>query len=115
AQELLAKHRDYGERVTAWARRCALDLPLNNEKDPHRKLRIGFISGDLRTHPVSNFLLPFWESFDRTQFELVGYNAAPMHDEVTDHLRAGTVLWRDVSQLIFVFYTHLMLLTSRFL
>lgn len=99
AQELLAKHREYGERVTAWARRCALDLPLNNVKDPNRKLRIGFVSGDLRDHPVSNFLLPFWESFDRTQFELVGYNAAPMHDEVTDHLRAGAVLWRDAYQL----------------
>ncbi|ELQ6199706.1 methyltransferase regulatory domain-containing protein [Cronobacter sakazakii] len=99
AQELLAKHRDYGERVTAYAERLALNLPLNNEKDPHRKLRVGFVSGDLRTHPVSNFLLPFWESFDRTQFELVGYNAAPMHDEVTDHLRAGAVLWRDAYQL----------------
>ncbi|MDK1235019.1 methyltransferase [Cronobacter turicensis] len=99
AQELLAKHREYGERVTAHAVRCALDLPLNNVKDPNRKLRVGFVSGDLRTHPVSNFLLPFWESFDRTQFELVGYNAAPMHDEVTDHLRAGAVLWRDAYQL----------------
>ncbi|WP_032982995.1 methyltransferase domain-containing protein [Cronobacter malonaticus] len=99
AQELLAKHRDYGERVTSYAERLALNLPLNNVKDPHRKLRVGFVSGDLRTHPVSNFLLPFWESFDRTQFELVGYNAAPMHDEVTDHLRAGAVLWRDVYQL----------------
>ncbi|EKM0377534.1 methyltransferase regulatory domain-containing protein [Cronobacter turicensis] len=99
AQELLAKHREYGERVTAHAVRCALDLPLNNVKDPNRKLRVGFVSGDLRTHPVSNFLLPFWASFDRTQFELVGYNAAPMHDEVTDHLRAGAVLWRDAYQL----------------
>ncbi|CCJ75822.1 Predicted O-linked N-acetylglucosamine transferase, SPINDLY family [Cronobacter muytjensii 530] len=48
---------------------------------------------------MSNFLLPFWDSFDRTQFELVGYNAAPMKDEVTDHLSAGAVLWRDVYQL----------------
>ncbi len=99
AQELLAKHREYGERVTSWAARGALTLPLNNVKDPQRKLRIGFVSGDLRTHPVSNFLLPFWESFDRTRFELVGYNAAPMHDELTDRLKAGAVLWRDAAQL----------------
>ncbi|ELY3984832.1 methyltransferase regulatory domain-containing protein [Cronobacter muytjensii] len=98
-QELLAKHRDYGERVTAAASRSKLELPLNNVKDPHRKLRVGFVSGDLRDHPVSNFLLPFWDSFDRTHFELVGYNAAPMADEVTDHLSAGAVLWRDVYQL----------------
>ncbi|HAU5437088.1 TPA: methyltransferase domain-containing protein [Cronobacter sakazakii] len=99
AQELLAKHHEYGERVTAAAALSALELPLNNVKDPNRKLRVGFVSGDLRTHPVSNFLLPFWDSFDRTQFELVGYNAAPIKDEVTDHLRAGAVLWRDVYQL----------------
>lgn len=99
AQELLEKHREYGERVTAHAARCGLTLALNNVKDPNRKLRVAFISGDLRTHPVSNFLLPFWDSFDREQFELVGYNAAPLKDDFTDYLKSGAVLWRDVYQL----------------
>lgn len=98
-EELKAKHLEYGDLVDAWAQKQALTLALNNSKDPRRKLRVGFVSGDLRKHPVANFLLPFWDNLDRSQFDVVGYSTFQMHDAVTDHLRSSAALWRDVAQM----------------
>lgn len=96
AQQQLEMHKEYGRRVDAWAAGEMLEHYAPVDKNPTRKLRIGFVSGDLRNHPVSNFLLPFWDSFNREHFELVGYNASPTHDWMTDRLQAGAVLWRNV-------------------
>ncbi|MFW0765575.1 methyltransferase [Trabulsiella odontotermitis] len=93
--EQLEKHKEYGRRVEAWAKGCDFTAARHVDTDPQRKLRIGFVSGDLRQHPVSNFLLPFWDSFNRQHFELVGYSASPVKDRITEHLQSGAVLWRD--------------------
>lgn len=99
-QQLLEKHLEYGERVAQWAKSRDVQLPLNNVKDPLRKLRVGFVSGDLRTHPVANFLLPFWDGLDRERYDLVAYSTAFINtDPVTEHLRATALFWRDVDTL----------------
>jgi Predicted O-linked N-acetylglucosamine transferase, SPINDLY family len=99
AEALKAKHLEYGRLVDNWVKQQGLTLALNNSKDPQRKLRVGFVSGDLRKHPVTNFLLPFWDAIDRTQFDLVGYSTGRISDFVTEHLRSTSALWRDVDQL----------------
>lgn len=101
-EQLLEKHLEYGERVAQWAKTCDVQLPLNNVKDPQRKLRVGFVSGDLRTHPVANFLLPFWDGLDREKYELVAYSTAFLNnasDSVAKHLRETALFWRDVDTL----------------
>lgn len=39
----------------------------NKERDinPNKRLRLGFVSGDFRQHPVIFFLLPVLEHFDK--------------------------------------------------
>lgn len=98
-EALLAKHLAYGELVDAWVGKQALTLALNNSKDPERKLRVGFVSGDLRHHPVANFLLPFWDNLTRSQFDVVGYSTFELNDAMTAHLRSSATLWRDVEQM----------------
>ncbi|MGP3593017.1 O-linked N-acetylglucosamine transferase family protein [Vagococcus sp. WN89Y] len=99
-QELREKHFEYGRRVDEWAKRCNVHLPLNNLKDPERKLRVGFVSGDLRKHPVTNFLLPFWDGMDREKFELVAYSTTFLNnDSVAHHLRETALMWRQVDAL----------------
>lgn len=99
-EELREKHLEYGRRVDEWAKSRNIRLPLNNIKDPQRKLRIGFVSGDLRTHPVTNFLLPFWDGMDREKYELVAYNSTSyIKDRVADHLRETALMWRQVDAL----------------
>lgn len=99
-EELLEKHREFGRRAEEWAQNCELQPVLKNIKDPNRKLRIGFVSGDLRKHPVANFLLPYWDAIDRDQFELVVYSTVYQgEDDVHEHFRVTSTLWRLVDAL----------------
>ncbi|WP_163360019.1 hypothetical protein, partial [Enterobacter hormaechei] len=62
-----------------------------------RKLRLGFVSGDLRKHPVANFLLPYWDAINREQYDLVAYSTLFLEEDDTYcHLRQSATLWRQV-------------------
>jgi predicted O-linked N-acetylglucosamine transferase (SPINDLY family) len=62
-------------------------------------LRVGFISGDLRTHSVAHFLEPIASARDREAFRYFFYSTAYTQDAVTERLRGYADEWRDVSQL----------------
>ena len=90
-QELLALHRKW------WTMHTATVKPLThtNSPDPDRKLRIGFISPDLREHSVTHFLLPIFENIDPAHFELVCYSGVMRPDEFTQMLAKRSILWRN--------------------
>jgi protein O-GlcNAc transferase len=67
--------------------------------DPERKLRVGFVSGDFRTHSVAQFFEPILSARDRSAFEYICYSTCGGRDAVTERLRAGADAWRDVWQL----------------
>lgn len=95
AQELAAAHRNFGERVEApfragWTRHA--NLP-----DPDRRLRLGFVSGDLRNHPVARFLEPVWRTVDREKFELFAYDVQPSHDATGARLRGLAAHWTNAA------------------
>lgn len=60
------------------------------------KLRIGFVSGDLRDHAVSYFLEGLLQCIDRERFELYGYPTNALADTVTTRLRAYFIGWRPL-------------------
>lgn len=45
-------------------------LPPHTRVRPADKLRIGFLSSDLRRHSVANFVLPIVKNYDRSKFEI---------------------------------------------
>lgn len=97
AETLLEKHLEYGRRAATWATESGVKLVLNNSREPQRKLRLGFVSGDLRKHPVANFLLPYWDAINREQYDLVAYSTLFLEeDETYCHLRQSATLWRQV-------------------
>lgn len=49
-------------------------LPRQN-----RRLRIGILSADFRTHPVAQLSVEIFERIDRSRFELIGYDLAEEH------------------------------------
>src|SRR5258708_16069017 len=54
--DLFARHVTFGKRIEgAYAPRTQ---PFRNAKDPGRRLRIGYLSGDFRYHVVTLFMLP---------------------------------------------------------
>ncbi|MCU2394154.1 O-linked N-acetylglucosamine transferase family protein [Enterobacter ludwigii] len=97
AETLLEKHLEYGRRAATWATESGVKLVLNNSREPQRKLRLGFVSGDLRKHPVANFLLPYWDAINREQYDLVAYSTLFLEEDDTYcHLRQSATLWRQV-------------------
>ncbi len=96
---LFERHLAYGELVTAWTKKFDLSLPWQSSKDPERPLRVGFVSGDFRNHPVSRFLRPFWDGMDRKRFSLYGYSTLDKDDAVTEHFRNTSTKWLSVTHL----------------
>ncbi len=63
---------------------------------PDRKLRIAYLSGDLREHSVAYFLEPLVEHHDRANFHTTCYHVGPPDDRVTPRLRAKSDAWRHL-------------------
>ena len=69
--ELLAQHRMWGDMVLKDAERRPIRHP--QPRTPDGKIRLGFLSSDLRAHPVGYFALPLFEHVD-PRFELYCYS-----------------------------------------
>jgi predicted O-linked N-acetylglucosamine transferase (SPINDLY family) len=85
-----------------WGARFSLEHPasapstLLHDTDHADRLRVGFISGDFRTHSVAHFFEPILSARDRGAFTYVLYSNAHLQDAVTERLRAHADDWRDI-------------------
>jgi protein O-GlcNAc transferase len=65
-------HREWGERYEA------KPLPLRTHgSPPGQRIRVGFVSSDLRHHPVSYFAMPIFDHYNRERFEFFAYSFHP--------------------------------------
>ncbi len=91
--------------ILARARRYARTLEVGppptfaNLPDPNRRLRVGYVSGDLGQHPVGTFLAPVLACHDRSAFDIVCYSDRDRADPIADRLRAGSDRWRHLAGL----------------
>lgn len=112
--ELLCYHANLSPHLTAgqvfaihrgWAQRFADPLlpatpGFGNDRDPQRRLRLGYVSGDLRRHSVAIFFERLLAAHDRDAFEIFLYdNNHHRKDAVTKRLQAFGDRWCDVMQL----------------
>jgi len=67
-----------------------------NLPDPRRRLRIGYVSADLREHVIGSFIEPVLALHDRKRFDLHCYSSTGSEDPRTQRLRALVPHWRDV-------------------
>ena len=72
-----------------------IDL-LNYEKN--KKIRIGYVSGDLKNHSVRYFIEPFLKLFDRERFDVHAFMTMP-EDEISQILKPLVSKWHNVSDL----------------
>jgi protein O-GlcNAc transferase len=94
---ILAEHRRWSG---AFARPLAGKIKSHgNDRAPGRRLRIGYLSGDLQDHPVGYFLLPLLENHDRSNFEIFCYSNSRHADDHTDRLKRLSNTWRDIAHL----------------
>jgi len=73
--------------------------PHDNDRDPDRRLRIGYVSPDFKEHPVGRLLVPLLANHDHANFETVCYSDVRCEDAITDRLRGFGDRWSDVSRL----------------
>lgn len=91
---IFQRHRAWGEEHGQVAR---LTIPRLAAADG--RLRIGYVSADLRSHPVAQFLLPLLTAHRRDQVSVTCYSNTAQPDAVTERLRAQTDAWRDIRAL----------------
>ena len=94
-EHYLQEARVFGERVQLGARPY-VSWPADQNESAGRKLRIGFVSGDLRTHPVSFFLESVVAHLDPERFELVAYVTKPGEDAVTARIKRYFAQWHTL-------------------
>ena len=70
-----------------------------NRPDPDRRLRVGYVSADFRTHSASAIFAAAVLNHDPAQIEVVCYANAIAEDEMTARFRAAAALWRPVAEL----------------
>jgi protein O-GlcNAc transferase len=61
--------------------------PHQNERNPDRRLRIGYVGADFRDHCQSLFTIPLFAGHDRQNFEIFCYSQVGCSDSTTEQIR----------------------------
>jgi protein O-GlcNAc transferase len=93
--QYLDNARRYGARVAARAQAYTA-WPIDASYRDGQPLRIGLVSGDLRSHPVGYFLESVLSHLDPQCFELFAYVTHPAQDALTDRLKPRFTAWRSL-------------------
>ena len=90
---LVEHHRLWGRRLEAMAASTPINRPAMRT---HRaKPRVGFMSSDLRDHPVAYFAIDLLTRYDKSRFEFFAYSwSTKPSDPIQDRIAAGVDGWR---------------------
>lgn len=89
AEEGMRRHLEYGRRFASLPRQD------HSAHVADAKLRIGYVSGDLRDHSVAYFLEPVLARHDRERFQIHAYHTEVKADDVTRRLQGMVDRWTD--------------------
>jgi protein O-GlcNAc transferase len=83
---LMDCHRTWGQRYEV------KPAPLRPHRtSPGQRIRVGFVSSDLRHHPVSYFALPIFDHYDHERFEFFAYSFHPGAPDGVQRRIAGKI------------------------
>ena len=98
APDLFAEHCRFGVHFEEPLRKSWME-PANS-REPDRRLNIGFVSGDLRVHPVTLFIEPAISSLAKNpMFCLHAFANQTIEDAVTLRMRSYFQQWHPISSL----------------
>jgi predicted O-linked N-acetylglucosamine transferase (SPINDLY family) len=89
-EDLLFRHREYEGR---FGRGLGAGVVHGNDRDAERRLRVGYVSPDLRLHSVAYFVEPVLAHHDHARFEVFCYHTNGLADAVSERLRAVADGW----------------------
>jgi protein O-GlcNAc transferase len=100
AAALLAEHKKYGTASAGdQASQSARPLAPARDRLPGRPLRIAYVSGDFRNHPVAFFIEGILRAHDPARVAVFAYHTASTRDAITGVLESLVPNWRDVAGL----------------
>lgn len=91
--ELATRHRAFGEHIEATLK--PLWMGHSNLPDPERPLRVGFVSGDFRRHPVGYFMADLIPNMKLAGLELYAYANQWGNDDLTERIKPQFAAWRE--------------------
>jgi protein O-GlcNAc transferase len=70
-----------------------------HERNPERRLRVGYVSPDFYLQAEAFFTVPLLEHHDRVQWEVHCYASVARPDAITARLQRAAAVWHDVRDL----------------
>ena len=92
AEDQAREHRRFGACYPAPASIAPRTRP------PGSKMRVGYVSGDFRRHPLERFYAPILKNLDRERFDVFLYSNTWRCDASTERYRAWADEWRDITR-----------------
>ncbi len=94
-KEIFKAHQLFGTQFGGKSRKIAEKAPLQIQSTI-RKIRIGYVSGDFRSHSVSFFASPLLRHHDKEKFEIFCYYNDDVTDQQTIKMRGFSDRWRKI-------------------
>lgn len=95
-QAIAEEHRRWNRQHAAPIQQVHRQNFFANDRGSERRLRIGYVSPDFRSHVVGRFFMPLLEHHDRGGFEIFCYSNVHAPDAMTDRIRSRADAWRDI-------------------
>ncbi len=94
---ILAEHDNFYQQQAA---NLTKQVQLHqNLREPNKKLKIGYVSGDFRSHSAAYFILPIFEQHDHEQYEVYCYYTETRYDQITEAIKQQADYWLDCAHL----------------
>ena len=97
AQALCEEHRRWDQQHAAPLAKFI--QPHANDRSPDRRLKVGYVSPDFRSHSEGFFTVPLFSAHDHENFEIVCYADVLRPDDITERLRSYADTWRNITGL----------------
>ena len=90
------------DRHLTWGAKTLKEFPSRFKHRPEThakraKLRVGYMSADLRQHSVTAFIGAVFKHHDPAQFEIFAYSTSATFDAVSATIKGQVFAWRDVA------------------
>ena len=94
AQTIFSEHLHFAKQFEEPLRSATLSYA--NERISNRRLKIGYVSPDFKSHSVAYFIEPVLISHNRDLFEISCYSDVSSPDDVTNRIKKYTDHWLNI-------------------